>query len=158
MKWDASIFNWPTNENESVGWNCKITSGVPYGVFVEIVPGREGLCHVNELSPDWLSKPEVTSGAAVVVFARDCQLRDAENPILTIALVLVAGRRCHFQLSRPTTPRRIRNNKPLCSSEKQIVNILKEMLVKALVKDKRAPMESFGTYVEEGFPSKVETL
>ncbi|KAJ0469985.1 putative polyribonucleotide nucleotidyltransferase [Helianthus annuus] len=38
--------------------NCKITSTVPYGVFVEIVPGREGLCHISELSPDRLSKPE----------------------------------------------------------------------------------------------------
>ncbi|XP_035831118.1 polyribonucleotide nucleotidyltransferase 1, chloroplastic isoform X2 [Helianthus annuus] len=38
--------------------NCKITSVVPYGVFVEIVPGREGLCHVSELSSDWLSKPD----------------------------------------------------------------------------------------------------
>ncbi|CAI9273102.1 unnamed protein product [Lactuca saligna] len=38
--------------------NCKITSIVPYGAFVEIVPGREGLCHISELSPDWLSKPE----------------------------------------------------------------------------------------------------
>ncbi|XP_076896121.1 polyribonucleotide nucleotidyltransferase 1, chloroplastic-like [Bidens hawaiensis] len=38
--------------------NCKITSVFPYGVFVEIVPGREGLCHVSELSPDWLSKPD----------------------------------------------------------------------------------------------------
>ncbi|KAL8241332.1 hypothetical protein R6Q59_014687 [Mikania micrantha] len=38
--------------------NCKITSIVPYGVFVEIVPGREGLCHVSELSTDWLSKPD----------------------------------------------------------------------------------------------------
>ncbi|PWA49181.1 polyribonucleotide nucleotidyltransferase [Artemisia annua] len=38
--------------------NCKITSIVPYGAFVEIVPGREGLCHISELSPDWLSKPD----------------------------------------------------------------------------------------------------
>ncbi|KAM0022982.1 putative polyribonucleotide nucleotidyltransferase [Helianthus debilis subsp. tardiflorus] len=38
--------------------NCKITSIVPYGVFVEIVPGREGLCHISELSPDRLSKPK----------------------------------------------------------------------------------------------------
>ncbi|XP_024974558.1 polyribonucleotide nucleotidyltransferase 1, chloroplastic isoform X1 [Cynara cardunculus var. scolymus] len=38
--------------------NCRIMSIVPYGVFVEIVPGREGLCHISELSPDWLSKPE----------------------------------------------------------------------------------------------------
>ncbi|KAJ0704634.1 putative polyribonucleotide nucleotidyltransferase [Helianthus annuus] len=40
--------------------NCKITSIVPYEVFVEIVPGREGLCHISELSPDRLSKPEDT--------------------------------------------------------------------------------------------------
>ncbi|KAD7479773.1 hypothetical protein E3N88_02909 [Mikania micrantha] len=38
--------------------NCKITSIVPYGAFVEIVPGREGLCHISELCSDWLSKPE----------------------------------------------------------------------------------------------------
>ncbi|RAL48582.1 hypothetical protein DM860_000902 [Cuscuta australis] len=38
--------------------NCKIKSVLPYGVFVEIAPGREGLCHVSELSADWVSKAE----------------------------------------------------------------------------------------------------
>ncbi|KAJ0488489.1 hypothetical protein HanHA300_Chr12g0433391 [Helianthus annuus] len=36
--------------------------------------------------------------------------------------------------------------------------IIKRIRVKALVKDKRAAMESFGTYVEEGFLSKAESL
>ncbi|XP_020095675.1 probable polyribonucleotide nucleotidyltransferase 1, chloroplastic isoform X1 [Ananas comosus] len=38
--------------------NCEIKSIAPYGVFVEIAPGREGLCHISELSPNWLAKAE----------------------------------------------------------------------------------------------------
>ncbi|KAE8734620.1 Polyribonucleotide nucleotidyltransferase 1 [Hibiscus syriacus] len=38
--------------------NCEIKSIVPYGVFVEIAPGREGLCHISELTSDWLAKAE----------------------------------------------------------------------------------------------------
>lgn len=38
--------------------NCEIKSVAPYGVFVEIAPGREGLCHVSELSSNWLGKAE----------------------------------------------------------------------------------------------------
>uniref|UniRef100_A0A7N0UWQ6 polyribonucleotide nucleotidyltransferase n=1 Tax=Kalanchoe fedtschenkoi TaxID=63787 RepID=A0A7N0UWQ6_KALFE len=38
--------------------NCEIKTLTPYGAFVEIAPGREGLCHISELSWDWLAKPE----------------------------------------------------------------------------------------------------
>ncbi|GLT87478.1 hypothetical protein SLE2022_055600 [Rubroshorea leprosula] len=38
--------------------NCKIKSIAPYGVFVEIAPGREGLCHISELTAEYLSKAE----------------------------------------------------------------------------------------------------
>ncbi|CAH8361710.1 unnamed protein product [Eruca vesicaria subsp. sativa] len=38
--------------------NCEIKSMAPYGAFVEIAPGREGLCHITELSAEWLAKPE----------------------------------------------------------------------------------------------------
>ncbi|KAK1397341.1 Polyribonucleotide nucleotidyltransferase [Heracleum sosnowskyi] len=38
--------------------NCEIKSIAPYGAFVEIAPGREGLCHISELSADWLAKAE----------------------------------------------------------------------------------------------------
>ncbi|XP_022718817.1 polyribonucleotide nucleotidyltransferase 1, chloroplastic-like isoform X1 [Durio zibethinus] len=38
--------------------NCEIKSIAPYGVFVEIAPGREGLCHISELTSDWLAKAE----------------------------------------------------------------------------------------------------
>ncbi|KAF7801437.1 putative polyribonucleotide nucleotidyltransferase 1, chloroplastic isoform X2 [Senna tora] len=41
--------------------NCEIKSIAPYGVFVEIAPGREGLCHISELSPGWLAKAEDVS-------------------------------------------------------------------------------------------------
>ncbi|PIN08088.1 Exosomal 3'-5' exoribonuclease complex, subunit Rrp41 [Handroanthus impetiginosus] len=38
--------------------NCEIKSVAPYGVFVEISPGREGLCHISELSASYLPKAE----------------------------------------------------------------------------------------------------
>nr|POF09346.1 polyribonucleotide nucleotidyltransferase 1, chloroplastic [Quercus suber] len=38
--------------------NCEIKSIAPYGVFVEIAPGREGLCHISELTSNWLAKAE----------------------------------------------------------------------------------------------------
>ncbi|XP_075473641.1 putative polyribonucleotide nucleotidyltransferase 1, chloroplastic isoform X2 [Primulina tabacum] len=38
--------------------NCEVKSIAPYGVFVEISPGREGLCHISELSSSWLAKAE----------------------------------------------------------------------------------------------------
>ncbi|XP_059462683.1 polyribonucleotide nucleotidyltransferase 1, chloroplastic [Corylus avellana] len=38
--------------------NCEIKSIAPYGAFVEIAPGREGLCHISELSSNWLAKTE----------------------------------------------------------------------------------------------------
>lgn len=38
--------------------NCVIKSIAPYGLFVEIAPGREGLCHISELSSGWLAKAE----------------------------------------------------------------------------------------------------
>ncbi|KAF3442818.1 hypothetical protein FNV43_RR16736 [Rhamnella rubrinervis] len=38
--------------------DCEVKSIVPYGVFVEIAPGREGLCHISELSSNWLAKAE----------------------------------------------------------------------------------------------------
>ncbi|KAA0053844.1 putative polyribonucleotide nucleotidyltransferase 1 [Cucumis melo var. makuwa] len=38
--------------------NCEIKTIATYGVFVEIAPGREGLCHISELSSDWLAKAE----------------------------------------------------------------------------------------------------
>ncbi|XP_057785315.1 probable polyribonucleotide nucleotidyltransferase 1, chloroplastic [Salvia miltiorrhiza] len=38
--------------------NCEIKTIAPYGVFVEIAPGREGLCHISELSASWLAKAE----------------------------------------------------------------------------------------------------
>ncbi|CAI0433398.1 unnamed protein product [Linum tenue] len=38
--------------------NCEIKSIAPYGVFVQIAPGREGLCHISELTSTYLPKAE----------------------------------------------------------------------------------------------------
>lgn len=38
--------------------NCEVKTIAPYGVFVEIAPGREGLLHISELSTKFVSKAE----------------------------------------------------------------------------------------------------
>lgn len=38
--------------------DCEIKSITPYGVFVEIAPGREGLCHIRELSSSYVAKAD----------------------------------------------------------------------------------------------------
>ncbi|KAJ3672119.1 hypothetical protein LUZ60_006840 [Juncus effusus] len=38
--------------------NCEVKSIVNYGVFVEFAPGREGLCHISELSSNFTSNAE----------------------------------------------------------------------------------------------------
>ena len=39
-------------------YDGKVTGVKPYGVFVELVPGREGLCHVSEMLPKGLRDVE----------------------------------------------------------------------------------------------------
>jgi len=39
-------------------YNGKIVSVKEYGVFVEIMPGKEGLVHISELSNDYIEKVE----------------------------------------------------------------------------------------------------
>lgn len=38
--------------------DCLIKTVAPFGAFVEISPGREGLCHISELTAEYLAKAE----------------------------------------------------------------------------------------------------
>lgn len=53
MKRAKSIIEWLTGEVE-VGktYQGKVTSVTQFGAFVEIFPGKEGLCHISELSEE----------------------------------------------------------------------------------------------------------
>lgn len=44
--------------DEGAIYDGKVTGVKPYGVFVELVPGREGLCHVSEMLPKGLRDVE----------------------------------------------------------------------------------------------------
>jgi polyribonucleotide nucleotidyltransferase len=33
----------------------RVTSVKDFGAFIEILPGRDGLCHISELSPDYVN-------------------------------------------------------------------------------------------------------
>ncbi|KAB5512236.1 hypothetical protein DKX38_029264 [Salix brachista] len=52
------LLNKGSCEYRGIIGNCEIKSVAPYGVFVEIAPGREGLCHISELTSNWLPKAE----------------------------------------------------------------------------------------------------
>lgn len=56
--------------------NCEIKSIVPYGVFVEIAPGREGLCHISELTSDWLAKAEDAFKVGERVYVKLTEVND----------------------------------------------------------------------------------
>ncbi|MQM05095.1 hypothetical protein Taro_037902 [Colocasia esculenta] len=79
--------------------NCEIKSIAPYGVFVEIAPGREGLCHISELSSSWLAKAEDV---------RKVELYDADqqffvlgsNPVVKVGDRLDINEKGHLRLSR----------------------------------------------------------
>jgi len=49
----------------------KVTSVVPFGVFVEVLPGKEGLCHISELSSSRIDKIEehISEGDEIIVKA-----------------------------------------------------------------------------------------
>jgi polyribonucleotide nucleotidyltransferase len=49
--------------------NCRVVSVLDFGAFVEILPGKEGLVHVSELSEDRVNKPSdvVKEGDTVTV-------------------------------------------------------------------------------------------
>ncbi len=38
--------------------DCRVVSALDFGVFVEILPGKEGLVHVSEMSEERVNKPE----------------------------------------------------------------------------------------------------
>jgi polyribonucleotide nucleotidyltransferase len=49
--------------------NCRVVSVLDFGAFVEILPGKEGLVHVSELSEERVEKPSdvVKEGDRVTV-------------------------------------------------------------------------------------------
>ncbi|MBS0655525.1 MAG: polyribonucleotide nucleotidyltransferase [Verrucomicrobia bacterium] len=63
-------------------YNGKITSIVPFGVFVEVLPGKEGLCHISELDTsrienifDYTEKQNMKVGSPLTVTAVDINER-----------------------------------------------------------------------------------
>jgi polyribonucleotide nucleotidyltransferase len=49
--------------------NCRVVSVLDFGAFVEILPGKEGLVHVSEMSEERVEKPSdiVKEGDKVTV-------------------------------------------------------------------------------------------
>ena len=45
-------------------YDGRVTSIKDFGAFVEILPGRDGLCHISELSDDYVNSVSRTSAAS----------------------------------------------------------------------------------------------
>lgn len=46
------IFNLTAEVEIGQVYNGSVVSVVPFGLFVEILPGKEGLCHISEYGPE----------------------------------------------------------------------------------------------------------
>src|SRR3989344_1289895 len=55
IQWVRNITAMP--EVGKIYENCKVVSVLDFGAFVEILPGKEGLVHVSELSEERVNKP-----------------------------------------------------------------------------------------------------
>jgi len=67
IQWVRNITAMP--EVGKIYENCKVVSVLDFGAFVEILPGKEGLVHVSELSEERVNKPSdvVKEGDTVTV-------------------------------------------------------------------------------------------
>ena len=67
IKWIKQITDDP--EVGTIYENCRVVSVLDFGAFVEIMPGKEGLVHVSEMSEERVNKPSdvVKEGDQVTV-------------------------------------------------------------------------------------------
>jgi len=67
IQWVRNITAMP--EVGKIYENCKVVSVLDFGAFVEILPGKEGLVHVSEMSEERVNKPSdvVKEGDTVTV-------------------------------------------------------------------------------------------
>jgi polyribonucleotide nucleotidyltransferase len=67
IKWVKSITAEP--EVGKIYEDCKVVSVLDFGAFVEIMPGKDGLVHVSEMSEERVNKPSdvVKEGDTVTV-------------------------------------------------------------------------------------------
>lgn len=86
----------------------------PFGVFVEILPGKEGLVHVSQMSTSFVSKPEdiVQIGQKVKVRVREIDEMGRVNLSMLFGKDARSARRPDTQQRRPRRPSPYRSKRP----------------------------------------------
>jgi len=57
-------------------YNGRIVSLVPFGAFVEVLPGKEGLCHISEFSNERIEKMEDVAKVGDMISVKVMEIND----------------------------------------------------------------------------------
>ncbi|KAI3993862.1 hypothetical protein MKX01_002875 [Papaver californicum] len=98
--------------------NCEIKSIVAFGAFVEIAPGREGLCHISELSSDFLAKVEDVKILyhvldSKVIFYKPMPINDKGQLRLSVRALLPEASSEISVKQQPNTPMKEAGSSPI---------------------------------------------
>ncbi|RZC82906.1 hypothetical protein C5167_045691 [Papaver somniferum] len=93
--------------------NCEIKSIVAFGAFVEIAPGREGLCHISELSSDFLAKVEDAYNVGDRVDVKLIEINDKGQLRLSVRALLPEASSEKSVKQQPNTPMKEAGSSPI---------------------------------------------
>ncbi|KAI3924401.1 hypothetical protein MKW98_032602 [Papaver atlanticum] len=93
--------------------NCEIKSIVAFGAFVEIAPGREGLCHISELSSDFLAKVEDAYNVGDRVDVKLIEINDKGQLRLSVRALLPEASSEKSAKQQPNTPMKEAGSSPI---------------------------------------------
>ncbi|KAI3877414.1 hypothetical protein MKX03_026471 [Papaver bracteatum] len=93
--------------------NCEIKSIVAFGAFVEIAPGREGLCHISELSSDFLAKVEDAYNVGDRVDVKLIEINDKGQLRLSVRALLPEASSEKSAKQQPNTPMKETGSSPI---------------------------------------------
>ncbi|XP_026414367.1 probable polyribonucleotide nucleotidyltransferase 1, chloroplastic [Papaver somniferum] len=93
--------------------NCEIKSIVAFGAFVEIAPGREGLCHISELSSDFLAKVEDAYNVGDRVDVKLIEINDKGQLRLSVRELLPEASSEKSAKQQPNTPMKEAGSSPI---------------------------------------------
>ncbi|MCL7051033.1 hypothetical protein MKW94_028004 [Papaver nudicaule] len=93
--------------------NCEIKSIVAFGAFVEIAPGREGLCHISELSSDFLAKVEDVYKVGDRVDVKLIEINDKGQLRLSVRALLPEASSEKSVKGQPNTPMKEAGSSPI---------------------------------------------
>ena len=82
IKWIESLTAEP--EVGKIYENCRVVSVMDFGIFVEIMPGKEGLVHVSEMANERIDKPSDIAKEGDSVTVKLVAIDDRDRLVLSM--------------------------------------------------------------------------